>query len=199
MPLMHDSRHLETATMPKLWYTMKYYSATKRNESLIYATTWENLKNIMVMNSNLSQHSAYSLITFIWFSRTGKIICCSEKSDDLLLWIDWEETWGSFLYFDRVFILFYFLFFGCSVSSLVLTGFLQLLWAGATLCCSVRASHCGGFSCCRAWALEHRVNSCGAWALLLHSTWDLPGPGIEPVSPTLTGGFLNTVPPGKPW
>ena len=28
--------------------------------------------------------------------------------------------------------------------------------------------------------------------------WDLPRPGIEPVSPALAGGFLTTVPPGKP-
>ena len=28
--------------------------------------------------------------------------------------------------------------------------------------------------------------------------WDLPGPGIEPVSPELAGGFLTTRPPGKP-
>ena len=27
--------------------------------------------------------------------------------------------------------------------------------------------------------------------------WDLPGPGLEPVSPTLADGFLTTVPPGK--
>ena len=27
--------------------------------------------------------------------------------------------------------------------------------------------------------------------------WDLPGPGIEPVSPALAGGFLTTVPLGK--
>ena len=27
--------------------------------------------------------------------------------------------------------------------------------------------------------------------------WDLPGPGIEPVSPALAGGFLTTAPPGK--
>ena len=27
--------------------------------------------------------------------------------------------------------------------------------------------------------------------------WDLPGPGIEPVSPALAGRFLATVPPGK--
>ena len=28
--------------------------------------------------------------------------------------------------------------------------------------------------------------------------WDLPRPGIEPVSPTLAGGFFSTEPPGKP-
>ena len=27
--------------------------------------------------------------------------------------------------------------------------------------------------------------------------WDLPGPGLEPVSPALAGGFLTTVPLGK--
>ena len=28
--------------------------------------------------------------------------------------------------------------------------------------------------------------------------WDLPGPGLEPVSPELAGRFLTTAPPGKP-
>ena len=28
--------------------------------------------------------------------------------------------------------------------------------------------------------------------------WDLPGPGIEPVSPALAGRFLSTAPPRKP-
>ena len=27
--------------------------------------------------------------------------------------------------------------------------------------------------------------------------WDLPGPGIKPVSPALAGRFLTTGPPGK--
>ena len=33
---------------------------------------------------------------------------------------------------------------------------------------------------------------------MLRGTWDLPGPGLEPVSPVLAGGFLTTAPPGKP-
>ena len=27
--------------------------------------------------------------------------------------------------------------------------------------------------------------------------WDLPGPGLEPVSPALAGGFLPAAPSGK--
>ena len=29
--------------------------------------------------------------------------------------------------------------------------------------------------------------------------WDLPGPGLEPMSPALAGGFSTTALPGKPW
>ena len=29
--------------------------------------------------------------------------------------------------------------------------------------------------------------------------WDLPGPGLEPMSPALAGGFLTTAPRGKSW
>ena len=32
---------------------------------------------------------------------------------------------------------------------------------------------------------------------MLHGTWDLPGPGLDPMSPALAGGFLTTAPPGK--
>ena len=28
--------------------------------------------------------------------------------------------------------------------------------------------------------------------------WDLPGPGLEPMSPALAGGFLTAAPPEKP-
>ena len=54
-----------------------------------------------------------------------------------------------------------------------------------------------GLSSCASWALEHRLSSCGTRASLLHGMWDLPGPGLEPMSPALAGGFLTTVPPGK--
>ena len=43
-----------------------------------------------------------------------------------------------------------------------------------------------------------RLSSCGSRAQLLCSMWDLPRPGLEPVSPALAGGFPTTAPPGKP-
>ena len=66
------------------------------------------------------------------------------------------------------------------------------------------SSRCSGFSL--RWLLllqsmgstHTGFRSCGAWAQLLRGMWDLPGPGLEPVSPALAGGFLTTAPPGKP-
>ena len=55
-----------------------------------------------------------------------------------------------------------------------------------------------GFSSCGLQALEWRLSSCGTQIQLLHGMWDLPGPGLEPMSPELAGGFLTTAPPGRP-
>ena len=44
-----------------------------------------------------------------------------------------------------------------------------------------------------------RLSSCGSRAQLLCGMWDLPGPGLEPVSPALAGRFPTTAPPGKPY
>ena len=55
-----------------------------------------------------------------------------------------------------------------------------------------------GFSSCGSQALERRLSSCGARAQLPRGTWDLPGPGLKPVSPALADGFLTIAPPGKP-
>ena len=43
-----------------------------------------------------------------------------------------------------------------------------------------------------------RLSSCGSRAQLLRGMWDLPRPGLEPVSPALAGRFSTTAPPGKP-
>ena len=43
-----------------------------------------------------------------------------------------------------------------------------------------------------------RLSNCGSRGQLLCGMWDLPRPGLEPVSPALAGRFSTTVPPGKP-
>ena len=52
-------------------------------------------------------------------------------------------------------------------------------------------------------AAEHRLqtrrlSNCGSQAQSLRGTWDLPRPGLEPVSPALAGRFSTSAPPGKP-
>ena len=50
------------------------------------------------------------------------------------------------------------------------------------------------------WAsvvVEHRLSTRGTQAWLLCSLWNLPRPGIKPMSPALAGRFLSTVPPEK--
>ena len=45
----------------------------------------------------------------------------------------------------------------------------------------------------------HRLSNCGPRAQLLRGMWDPPRPGLEPVSPALTGRLSTTAPPGKPF
>ena len=81
----------------------------------------------------------------------------------------------------------------------------------------MQVSHRDHFSCCEtqaqgSWAsvvaacrlgsccsrtLEFGLSSRGTWASLLHGMWNLPGPGIEPVSTALAGGYLSTGSPGN--
>ena len=54
-----------------------------------------------------------------------------------------------------------------------------------------------GFSSYTSQALEPRLNGGGARASLPLITWNLPRPGVEPVSPAFTGRFFSAVSPGK--
>ena len=78
-------------------------------------------------------------------------------------------------------------------SSLQCTGF-SLRWL---LLLQSTGSRACGLSSCGSWALERRLSSCGARAQLLRGMWNLPEPGLKPVSSALAGGFLTTAPPGK--
>ena len=65
------------------------------------------------------------------------------------------------------------------------------------------SSQCMDLSLSRPLVVEHklqtrRLSNCGSRAQLLYSMWDLPRPGLEPVSPALAGRFSTTAPPGKP-
>ena len=65
------------------------------------------------------------------------------------------------------------------------------------------SSRCAGLSRSRPLLLRHklqmrRLSSCGSRAQLLHGMWNLPRPGLEPMSPALAGRFSITAPPGKP-
>ena len=51
-----------------------------------------------------------------------------------------------------------------------------------------------GFRTCGSQAM-----GTGSIVVLLQGTWDLPGSGMEPMSPALEGGFFTTEPPGKPF
>ena len=98
-----------------------------------------------------------------------------------------------------------------------LMGFLQwwlLLWGSQTLgaqlsvvaacglsSCNLLALACMAFSSCSTGAHSTQecagYSNCGTWSLLLHSMWNLSGPWIEPVSSSLAGRSLSTVPPEK--
>ena len=119
-----------------------------------------------------------------------------------------------FLYILKIIYLFYFLtvvdfVVAFRLSPEVSRGYTSLwcsgfLWWWLFLLWSTGSRH-AGFGSCSMWlsscglqALEHGLSSCGTWAQLLCSMWDLPRPGIERVSLALQEGFLATGPPGKP-
>ena len=66
------------------------------------------------------------------------------------------------------------------------------------------SSRCAGLSLSRPlFVAEHklqprRLSSCGSRAQLLRGMWDLPRPGLEPLSPASAGRFSTAAPPGKP-
>ena len=91
--------------------------------------------------------------------------------------------------------------------------FIYLVVVLSLCCCSGFFSSCSEWGCCLAvvlgllfwWlfmlqstGLKHSLNSRGTQALLLCGRWDLPGSGIEPVSPASSDGFFTTESPGKP-
>ena len=78
-------------------------------------------------------------------------------------------------------------------------------WAesGVVVCCLVTKScltPCNPMDCNVPGSYVHGILQARIleW-IAISSLGDLPDPGIEPTSPTLTGGVFTTKPPGKPW
>ena len=119
----------------------------------------------------------------------------------------------SFGYFHIHFFLIDFYFFFLSICFLFFVFYLFMAVLGLRFC--ERAfSSCGKrgplfiavrrpLTIAASLVAEHRLqtrrlSNCGSWAQLLRGTWDLPRPGLEPVSPALAGRLSTTAPPGKP-
>ena len=162
------------------------------------STTWKVPQHLLRVNSSIASSVKHFLIHPIesctYFStELRKLLACLLKVPSLRAGTAFSF---SFLFLNKFIYLF---IYGCVGSLLLRAGSLWLWRAGATLRCGARASQCSGFSCCGARAL-------GAWAsvVVAHglscsaACGNVPGPGLEPVSPALAGRFLTTAPPGKP-
>ena len=108
-----------------------------------------------------------------------------------------KALWFCFFFFFFNFIatLFIYLFiFGCVGSSVHARAFSGYGKWGP-LFIAVR----GPFTIAAPPVAGHRLSSCGSRAQPPRDMWDLPRPGLEPVSPALAGRFSTTAPPGKPF
>ena len=104
-----------------------------------------------------------------------------------------------FYLFKKFFILFLFIYLWLCWVFVSVRGLSPVVASGGH-----SSSQCAGLSLPRPLVAGHRLqtrrlSNCGSRAQLLRGMWDLPGPGLEPVSPALAGRFSTTAPPGKPY
>ena len=112
----------------------------------------------------------------------------------------WKNDYTSFFFFliNSYFIYLFYLFW--AVLGLRFVRGLSLVAASR----DHSSSQCTGLSTIAAPPVAghrlqtRRLSSCGSRAQLLRGMWDLPRPGLEPVSSALAGRFSTTAPPGKP-
>jgi len=94
----------------------------------------------------------------------------------------------------------------CRLSLVVASGDYSLL-GGCGLCAVVASLVNSRAELMDSRALElqasvdaaHGLSGWRTWVLLPCGMWNLPRPGVEPVSPALAGRFLTTEPQGKSW
>ena len=83
-----------------LWcvYTMEYYSAIKRNETLAFLATWMDLEIIMlseISQTMICQHQQLSLTCGIWKKGQNELLCRTDTDSKTLknLWFPNETGW----------------------------------------------------------------------------------------------------------
>ena len=148
-----------------------------------------------------------------WWNLSPKVICPdSARARDRICFTD-LGPWTLYFFNKCIYFIYFWLHWvfvaACGLSlvaasggysSLQCVGFSLrwLLFRGALVLgvqASVVVAH--RLSSCGSRALECRLSSCGTRASSLCGTWDLPGPGLKPVSPALAGRFSTTAPPGE--
>ena len=112
-------------------------------------------------------------------------------------------------YYSTFFCWFFFCFFLINLFIYLFLGVLGLRFcARAFSSCSERGplfiAVRGPLTVAASLVAEHRLqtrrlSNCGSRDQSLHGMWDLPSPGLEPVSPALAGRFSTTAPAGKPY
>ena len=133
------------------------------------------------------------LSTYLCLLQFLSLMSCSFQHIGLLP--PWLIFFNKFIYFIYIYFWLHWVFVAaCRLSLVVASGGYSSLWCTGfslqwLLLLRRMGSKCTGFSSCGSWALERRLSSCGTWAQLLHGMQDLPGPGLEPVSPALAGRF----------
>ena len=121
--------------------------------------------------------------------------CSIEKSSKLLLKslsVSYVAILGHFYLFIYLFVCLFVYFWLC-------WGFISVWGKRGPLFIAVR----GPLTIAASLVAEHRLqtrrlSSRGSRAQLLRGMWDLPRPGLEPVSPALAGRLSPTAPPGQP-
>ena len=180
-----------------------------------WVSRWKGLMmNVGEQNHHSAGEGELWAVTLRFSPASGAPCLALLWARDPLSWCLADVVSSNFWNQKKIFLIIFIyllLIFDCAGSSFLL-GFLSSCGKqGAPLSWCVRASRCDDFSCWGArgsrprglnnfssWALECRLSSGGPRTYLLCGHLRcLPGPGVEPVSSTLAGGFFTTEPPGK--
>ena len=142
--------------------------------------------------SRASHHPFPSPQFWVYYNLQDPISCVLGNLE-----LEWRMWCWTFNFFFNKFIYLFIYFWLCWV-------FISVRGLSPVVASGGHSSlRCAGLSLSRPLVAEYslqtrRLSSCGSRAQLLRGTWDLPRPGLEPVSPASAGRLSTTAPPGKP-